>query len=286
MPSPVNGKSNIWSMVCAGVPSHGDLPTTRAGTPATVVFGGTGFSTTEPAATREQAPTSILPSTLAPAESSTPRRILGCRSPRSLPVPPSVTPCRIDTSSSITAVCPSTMPVPWSIKTPRPILVLRIDVDAEYRRRAALQIEREILAPLIPEKMREAMRLQRMKAFVIEHRLDIARGRGIALGDRHDIGADRVADRGFGLECLVEGMADQLAGDIGVVEPRGDAVRDRLFEPVVVEHGRENERRELRRVARDLFRFLADARPYRIEAAKALCELGLMLGHGISPGGP
>jgi hypothetical protein len=59
------------------------------------------LSTTEPAAMRAQWPTSILPRIFAPAPIITPRRIFGWRSSFSLPVPPSVTPCRIDTSSSI-----------------------------------------------------------------------------------------------------------------------------------------------------------------------------------------
>ena len=42
-------------------------PTTLAGTPATVVSGGTSFKTTLPEAMRQQSPTLILPSTLAPA---------------------------------------------------------------------------------------------------------------------------------------------------------------------------------------------------------------------------
>ena len=86
-------------------------PTISAGTPATVTLCGTGFSTTEPAAMRAQCPISILPRIFAPALIRTPRRIFGCRSPFSLPVPPSVTPCRIETSSSITAVSPTTKPV-------------------------------------------------------------------------------------------------------------------------------------------------------------------------------
>src|SRR5690606_27879871 len=110
--SPMNGISNIWFMARAGSESlQPASPTMRAGTPATVTFAGTDFSTTEPAATRAHAPTSILPSTLAPAESRTPRRIFGWRSPTSLPVPPRVTPCSIETSSSTTAVAPITTPV-------------------------------------------------------------------------------------------------------------------------------------------------------------------------------
>src|SRR5262249_48589182 len=86
-------------------------PITLAGTPATVVLCGTGLSTTEPAAMRAQCPISMFPRILAPAPISTPRRILGWRSPASLPVPPSVTPCSMETSSSITAVSPTTRPV-------------------------------------------------------------------------------------------------------------------------------------------------------------------------------
>ena len=66
-------------------------PITLAGTPATVVLGGTSFSTTLPAAILLQWPTRMLPSTLAPAPISTLLPILGCRSPVSLPVPPRVT---------------------------------------------------------------------------------------------------------------------------------------------------------------------------------------------------
>ena len=52
----------------------------RAGTPATVLFAGTGFKTTEPAAMREQLPISILPSTFAPDPIKTPQPIFGWRS--------------------------------------------------------------------------------------------------------------------------------------------------------------------------------------------------------------
>ena len=50
-------KATNWSIARAGS-SQPAVPTTRAGTPTTVVLGGTGRSTTEPAATRAQAPTS------------------------------------------------------------------------------------------------------------------------------------------------------------------------------------------------------------------------------------
>ena len=53
----------------------------------------------------------ILPKTFAPSPIIAPRLTFGCRSPASLPVPPSVTFCRIETSSSTTAVAPTTSPV-------------------------------------------------------------------------------------------------------------------------------------------------------------------------------
>ena len=61
-----------------------DQPTIRAGTPATVAPGGTSCRTTLPAATLASRPISTLPSTFAPAPSSTPLCTFGCRSPRSL----------------------------------------------------------------------------------------------------------------------------------------------------------------------------------------------------------
>ena len=43
-----------------------------------------------------------------------------------------------------------------------------IDVDCEYRRRAALQIERKVAPPRLQQGMREPVRLQGMKSLEIE----------------------------------------------------------------------------------------------------------------------
>lgn len=61
---------------------------------STYLWGGTSLRTSEPAATMDPLPTLMLPRMVAPAPMSTPSWTLGCRSPASLPVPPSVTPCR------------------------------------------------------------------------------------------------------------------------------------------------------------------------------------------------
>ena len=170
----------------------------RAGTPAAVQPAGTGSSTTLPAAILAQAPISMLPSTLAPAPSSTPRRTLGWRSPRSLPVPPSVTPCSIETPSSTTAVSPITTPVPWSMKMPLPITRAGMDVEAEQRAAAALQEVGERLAALQPQPVRDALGLQGVVALEPQQRVEMRGAGGIALGHRHDVGARRQADGGIG----------------------------------------------------------------------------------------
>jgi 2-polyprenyl-6-methoxyphenol hydroxylase-like FAD-dependent oxidoreductase len=76
----------------------------------------------------------------------------------------------------------------------------RMDVDAEHRGGPALQIEREVLQPALPQEVREAMGLQRMEALEIEQGLDRAAASRIAVADRRNIGADGGAGSGLGLE--------------------------------------------------------------------------------------
>src|SRR5579862_913725 len=109
-----------WFISCDGRSAPAQFMS-LAGTPTAVQPGGTEVSTTLLAPTREYSPISMLPNTFAPIDSRTPRRTLGWRSPPSLPVPPSVTPCMMETSSSTTAVSPMTTPVAWSIMMPRPM---------------------------------------------------------------------------------------------------------------------------------------------------------------------
>src|SRR5215207_2794800 len=96
--------------------------TARAGVPTAVVCGGTSLSTTEPAPTRAPSPIVTAPSTEAPTPMTASSSTVGCRLPRCFPVPPSVTPWYIVTSSPTEAVSPMTTPMPWSMKTPWPIL--------------------------------------------------------------------------------------------------------------------------------------------------------------------
>ena len=89
------------------------------------------------------------------------------------------------------------------------------------------------------------MRLDRVEALEIEQRIDVAvRGR-IAVDGRHDIGAERIAERRVVLQRVGIGLADQFARHVRMVEPLGDAMHHRLLETVVMQDRRIDEARKL-----------------------------------------
>ncbi|OUD86461.1 hypothetical protein BC477_00605 [Clavibacter michiganensis subsp. michiganensis] len=67
------------------------------------------------------APTVMGPSSFAPAPMVTPSPTVGCRLPCTRLFPPRVTPWYISTSSPTSAVAPMTTPMPWSMKSRRPM---------------------------------------------------------------------------------------------------------------------------------------------------------------------
>ena len=112
----------------------------------------------------------------------------------------------------------------------------RVDVDLEHGARAALQVEREILASHQPQRMREAMRLDGVKALEIEEAIDRLVQRRVPLQGRREVGPCFEPDLRTRLERLTERLADQVGGNIGVVQPLGQPVGERIFEAVVIEH--------------------------------------------------
>ncbi len=160
----------------------------------------------------------------------------------------------------------------------------RIDVTLEDRRRAALQIEREVLAALQIQPMRKTMRLDGVKALVVEHGLDKAAGRRIAVDRGHDIGSERFPEDRLIFERVVIGLADHVRRNVGVIQPLADAVRDRGLERVVMQDVLIDESGELGLAARDILAFSADARPDRIDLVEAPCRPRLILSH--EPGSP
>ena len=92
----------------------------------------------------------------------------------------------------------------------------------------------------------------------------------IAVEGGDDVGAERLAERGLVVQRVAIGLADQIAGNVGVAEPLADAVNDRGLERVMVEDVLVDEGRELRLAARGILRLLADARPDRIDLVEGL----------------
>ena len=107
----------------------------------------------------------------------------------------------------------------------------RIDVDGEDARALALQVEREVAPALLQQLVGEAVRDERVEAFEVEQRLDIAAAGGIAIVDGGKVGAERAAELGLVAQHLREGLADQPGIDVGMVEPLRQAMADGLLQP-------------------------------------------------------
>jgi len=144
----------------------------------------------------------------------------------------------------------------------------RVDVDAESGRGAALQQQRKIAPPRRQHRVGEPVRLQRVKTFEVEQRLHHPQARGVAVGDRDQVGAERDPDGGVAGDDIVVFLADQRGRQIGMRQPLGDAIGDRVLQRVVIENGGHQEGAE-RGVALDrLLRFDAHAREQRVAAAE------------------
>ena len=139
------------------------------------------------------------------------------------------------------------------------------------------------MRPLLPQPVRETMRSGGVKALEVEQRIDEARRRGIAVVDGDHVGAERVAEIGLVAQRVLIGLADHVARELRMIQPLGDAMHDRVLEPLVMQHRRIDEGRKLRFAPDDFFRFLPDMRPDRIELAQGGLRIELGLGHGVVP---
>ena len=133
--------------------------------------------------------------------------------------------------------------------------------------------------------MRQTMGLQGVETLEIQQGIDEARGRGIAVVNRDQIGAEGVAEIGIVAQRLVIGLTDQVARQGGMVEALGNPVHHRLFESIVMQHGRIDERGEFRLPADDVLGLGPHPIPDRIERGKlrAALRIGLMLHHRRRP---
>jgi hypothetical protein len=108
-----------------------------------------------------------------------------------------------------------------------------VDVDPELAAHAVLEEQGQGLATLIPQPVRHAVRLQRVKALVVEKRdVQLVRRR-IAIEHRQEVGAHCVEDLRVRVEGLQHHLAQQQRGCrravelVGQVESSGSARCDR-----------------------------------------------------------
>src|ERR1035441_8445849 len=71
----------------------------------------------------------------------------------------------------------------------------RVDIGLKHLRGAALQVKRQVPLAVVPQPMRQAMRLDGMEALEIEERFKEALAGRIALDHRGNVGSLRLADR-------------------------------------------------------------------------------------------
>ena len=148
----------------------------------------------------------MLPSTLAPAPIITLAPILGWRSPVSLPVPPSVTPCSSEQLSPMRRRLADDDAGAVVEHDADADLGGGIDVDGKDARALALQVEREVAPALLQQLVGEAVRDEGVEALEVEQRLDVAAAGGIAIVDGGEIGAEGPAELGAIGEHLREGL--------------------------------------------------------------------------------
>ena len=113
---------------------------------------------------------------------------------------------------------------------PLPICARRMNVDGGDHRRPALQVIGEVLAAQVPQPVRHAVRLDRLIAFEIEQRVDVAVAGRVAVEGGDDVGPRRMADFGLGFDGVVEGMDDQVRPDVGIAQPLRQTMGQRLLE--------------------------------------------------------
>ncbi len=111
-----------------------------------------------------------------------------------------------------------------------------IDVGLEFSGGAALDVIGKILAAVVVEPVRKAVRLDSVEALEVEQRIDEARGRGIAIEHGDKIGAERIAEVGIETDRFEIGLPDQIAGECRVIEPFRDAMHNGIFKPAVMQH--------------------------------------------------
>src|ERR1044071_4785812 len=123
------------------------------------------------------------------------------------------------------------------------------------------------------------MGLNSVETFVVKDRLNEPARRGIPIDSGDDIGTEGFAKHRLILERVVIGLADHVGRYIGMIQALADAMGNRGFKRVMMKDVFVDEGGEFGLAARNVLRFVADARPNRIDLVEALCGPRLKLSH-------
>ena len=116
----------------------------------------------------------------------------------------------------------------------------------------------------MPERVREAVRLERMVALKVEQRVDEPAAGRIALGHGEKVGAEDIPEAWVGAEDLVEGLMQEPGVD-GMLKPLRQAMTDSVLETRLAQDRREDQAREHRLLRARLFGLTPHLVPDRID---------------------
>ena len=111
-----------------------------------------------------------------------------------------------------------------------------MNVGLEHLGRAALQIQGEITLPMVPQPVVQTVRLDRVEALEIQERLNQPIAGRVAFQHGGDVGFRRFHDAAVIRGRFAERLHDQRQGNDVVLQPDGDAVEDRSLEAWLVEN--------------------------------------------------
>jgi len=156
----------------------------------------------------------------------------------------------------------------------------RVNIHAELRTHAVLDQERQGAPTLLPQPVRYAVCLQRVKALVVQERdVKFTAGR-IAVDHGAEIRAHGVEDRRLAVEGLQDHVPQQQGRQCGAVELVGEVEAEGALDGTVIEDRRVQVAREHGLLCGVRRRLVEDLLPHRVEPAPFL----RCLGHGYSSG--
>ena len=132
------------------------------------------------------------------------------------------------------------------------------------REERLLEIEREIVPPGAPERVRKAERLERVIALEVKQWVDQPPAGGIALGDGNEVGAKHFAEALVGGKHLMEGLVQEPGVD-RMLEPLCQAMADGVLKARLAEDG-----------------CVDQAGKHRLLGARFLCLAPYLLPYGVA----